>query len=146
MKEIKLKLKNQSRRKDMKVISTKEAPEAIGAYSQAVEANGLIYTSGQIALMPDGTMETTDVEHQAHQVMKNLFYVLEAAGAEFTDVIKTTIYLADMNDFEKVNKVYAHHFEKHRPARSTIAVKTLPKNALVEIECIAIANNHVDFG
>ena len=130
----------------MKFISTKEAPAAIGPYSQAVEVNGFIYTSGQIALMADGTMETTDIEHQTRQVMKNLFYVLQEAGAEFTDVIKTTIYLADMDDFEKVNEIYAHHFEEHRPARSTIAVKSLPKNALVEVECIAIANNHVDFG
>ena len=130
----------------MKFISTKEAPAAIGPYSQAVEVNGFIYTSGQIALMADGTMETTDIEHQTRQVMKNLFYVLQEAGAEFTDVIKTTIYLVDMDDFEKVNEIYAHHFEEHRPARSTIAVKSLPKNALVEVECIAIANNHVDFG
>jgi len=130
----------------MKFISTKEAPQAIGPYSQAVEVNGLIYTSGQIALMPDATMETRGIEYQTKQVMKNLFYVLQEAGAEFTDVIKTTIYLADMNDFDKVNEIYAHHFETHRPARSTIAVKTLPKNALVEIECIAIANNHADFG
>ena len=130
----------------MKFISTKEAPAAIGPYSQAVEVNGFIYTSGQIALMADGTMETTDIEHQTRQVMKNLFYVLQEAGAEFTDVIKTTIYLADMDDFEKVNEIYAHHFEEHRPARSTIAVKSLPRNALVEVECIAIANNHVDFG
>jgi len=130
----------------MKFISTQEAPQAIGPYSQAVEANGLIYTSGQIALMPDGSMETRDIEYQTKQVMKNLFYVLQAAGAEFTDVIKTTIYLADMDDFAKVNEIYAHHFDTHRPARSTIAVKTLPKNALVEIECIAMANNHVDFG
>ena len=130
----------------MKFIATNEAPQAIGPYSQAVEANGLIYTSGQIALMPDGTMEINDIEHQTKQVMKNLYYVLQEAGAEFRDVIKTTIYLADMNDFEKVNEIYAHYFGDHKPARSTIAVKTLPKNALVEIECIAIANNHVDFG
>ncbi|HIP19481.1 MAG TPA: RidA family protein [Sulfurovum sp.] len=130
----------------MKFIATNEAPQAIGPYSQAVEANGLIYTSGQIALMPDGTMEINDIEHQTKQVMKNLYYVLQEAGAEFTDVIKTTIYLADMNDFEKVNEIYAHYFGDHKPARSTIAVKTLPKNALVEIECIAIANNYVDFG
>jgi len=123
----------------MKFIATKEAPQAIGPYSQAIEANGFIYTSGQIALMPDGSMETRGVEHQTHQVMKNLFYVLEAAGAHFNDVIKTTIYLADMNDFQTVNNVYAHYFGTHKPARSTIAVKTLPKNALVEIECIAIA-------
>jgi 2-iminobutanoate/2-iminopropanoate deaminase len=130
----------------MKFISTKEAPAAIGPYSQAVEVNGLIYTSGQIALMPDGKMETTDVEHQTHQVMKNLFYVLEAAGAHFNDVIKTTIYLADMNDFEIVNKVYAHYFGLHKPVRSTVAVKSLPRNALVEIDCIARVDTDVNFG
>jgi len=128
----------------MKLIETKEAPQAIGPYSQAVEANGFIYTSGQIALMPDGNMETRGVEYQTHQVMKNLFYVLEAANAHFNDVIKTTIYLSDMNDFETVNGVYAHYFGTHKPARSTIAVKTLPKNALVEIECIAISG--ADYG
>ena len=123
----------------MKFIETKEAPAAIGPYSQAIEVNGFIYTSGQIALRPDGTMENRGVEQQAHQVMKNLFYVLESAGAHFNDVVKTTIYLADMNDFETVNHVYAHYFGTHKPARSTIAVKTLPKNALVEVECIAIS-------
>ena len=129
----------------MKFISTKEAPEAIGPYSQAVEVNGLIYTSGQIALFPDGTMEIGDVEHQTHQVMKNLFYVLEAAGSHFNDVIKTTIFLADMNDFDKVNKIYAHYFGTHKPVRSTVAVKTLPKNALVEIDCIAVAGTEYHF-
>ncbi|PHS38504.1 MAG: deaminase [Sulfurovum sp.] len=130
----------------MKFISTKEAPEAIGSYSQAIEANGLIYTSGQIALMADGTMEINDVAHQTHQVMKNLFYVLEAAGAHFNDVIKTTIYLSNMDDFDAVNKVYAHYFGAHKPARSTVAVKTLPKNALVEIDCIALVNSDISFG
>jgi len=130
----------------MKFISTKEAPEAIGPYSQAVEVNGFIYTSGQIALFPDGTMEQNDVEHQTHQVMKNLYYVLEAAGAHFNDVVKTTIFLVDMNDFEKVNKIYAHHFGSHKPVRSTVAVKTLPKNALVEIDCIALVNANINFG
>jgi len=130
----------------MKFISTKEAPQAIGPYSQAIAHNGLVYTSGQIALMPDGNMETRDIEYQTKQVMKNLFYVLQEAGAEFNDVIKTTIYLADMDDFATVNEIYAHYFGDHKPARSTIAVKTLPKNALVEIECIAIANNYADFG
>ena len=129
----------------MKFISTKEAPQAIGPYSQAIEAKGFIYTSGQIALMPDGSMETRDVKHQTHQVMKNLYYVLEAANAHFNDVIKTTIYLADMNDFDTVNKVYAHYFGTHKPARSTIAVRTLPKNALVEIECIALAGENYTF-
>ncbi len=129
----------------MKLIATNEAPQAIGPYSQAIEANGLIYTSGQIALKADGTMETGDIEHQTHQVMKNLFYVLEAAGAHFNDVIKTTIYLDSMDDFDSVNKVYAHYFATHKPARSTIAVQTLPKNALVEIECIALAGANYNF-
>lgn len=129
----------------MKLIATKEAPQAIGPYSQAIEANGFIYTSGQIALMPDGNMETRGVEYQTHQVMKNLFYVLEAANAHFNDVIKTTIYLVDMDDFNTVNNVYAHYFGTHKPARSTVAVKTLPKNALVEIECVAISGANYDF-
>jgi len=129
----------------MKFIETSEAPAAIGPYSQAIEANGFIYTSGQIALMPDGSMETRGVEQQTHQVMKNLFYVLEAAGAHFNDVVKTTIYLSDMDDFDIVNKVYAHYFASHKPARSTIAVKTLPKNALVEIECIALSGTDYTF-
>ena len=129
----------------MKIIATKDAPQAIGPYSQAIEANGFVYTSGQIALRPDGTMEERGVEHQTHQVMKNLFYVLEEAGATFADVVKTTIYLADMDDFATVNEVYAHYFGDHKPARSTIAVKTLPKNALVEIECIALASTNYSY-
>jgi 2-iminobutanoate/2-iminopropanoate deaminase len=123
----------------MKFISTNEAPQAIGPYSQAVVVNGFIYTSGQIALTPEGVMAADDVANQTHQVMKNLFYVLEASGAHFNDVIKTTIFLADMNDFDKVNSIYAHYFGSHKPVRSTVAVKTLPKNALVEIDCIALA-------
>jgi len=129
----------------MKIVSTKDAPQAIGPYAQAIEANGFVYTSGQIALRPDGTMEERGIEHQTHQVMKNLFYVLEAAGATFADVVKTTIYLADMDDFATVNEVYAHYFGDHKPARSTIAVKTLPKNALVEIECIALVSTNYNY-
>jgi 2-iminobutanoate/2-iminopropanoate deaminase len=129
----------------MKEIATKEAPQAIGPYSQAIEANGFIFTSGQIALTPEGELVKGDVEIQAHQVMKNLYYVLEAAGAHFNDVVKTTIFLADMNDFEKVNEVYAHYFGLHKPARSTVAVKTLPKNVLVEIECIALGGANYTF-
>jgi 2-iminobutanoate/2-iminopropanoate deaminase len=124
----------------MKFISTKEAPAAIGPYSQAVVANGMIYTSGQIPMNEKGVIEATDVVNQAHQVMKNLFYVLEAAGAHFNDVIKTTIFLTDMDDFEKINEVYSHYFGHHKPARSTVAVRTLPKNVRIEIECIALAN------
>jgi 2-iminobutanoate/2-iminopropanoate deaminase len=124
----------------MKFISTNKAPAAIGPYSQAVVANGIIYTSGQIGMDETGKIVADDVVNQAHQVMKNLFYVLEAANAHFNDVIKTTIFLADMNDFDKVNQVYAHYFGHHKPVRSTVAVKTLPKNVLIEIDCIALAN------
>ena len=124
----------------MKFISTKEAPPAIGPYSQAIVANGMIYTSGQIGMDETGKVVADDVVNQAHQVMKNLFYVLEAAGAHFNDVIKTTIFLTDMDDFAKVNEVYAHYFAHHKPARSTVAVSTLPKNVKIEIECIALAN------
>ena len=130
----------------MKIVATNEAPEAIGPYSQAIVANGLVYTSGQIALMPDGTMEARGIEYQTKQVLKNLYYVLKEAGSGFDQVIKTTIYLTDMDDFGKVNEIYEHYFGDHKPARSTVAVKSLPKNALVEIECIAFADKHVDFG
>jgi len=124
----------------MKFVSTDKAPSAIGPYSQAVVVNGMIYTSGQIAMDEKGVIVADDVVNQTHQVMKNLFYVLEEAGVHFNDVVKTTIFLADMDDFAKVNEVYAHYFGLHKPVRSTVAVKTLPKNALVEIDCIALAN------
>ena len=124
----------------MRFISTDKAPAAIGPYSQAVVVNGMIYTSGQIGMDEKGVVVADDVVNQAHQVMKNLFYVLEEAGAHFNDVIKTTIFLADMDDFTAVNEVYAHHFGHHKPVRSTVAVKTLPKNVLIEIDCIALAN------
>jgi len=130
----------------MKTVATNEAPKAIGPYSQAVIAHGLVYTSGQIALMPDGTMESRGIEYQTKQVFKNLYYVLKEADSNFDHVIKTTIFLADMNDFEKVNEIYAYYFGNHKPARSTVAVKTLPKDALIEIECIAIADKSIDFG
>ncbi len=122
----------------MQFISTTDAPEAIGPYSQAVEVNGLVYTSGQIGLLPDGTLAGEDIETQMHQVMQNLYYVLEAAGAQLTDVIKTNIYLKDMNDFEAINEIYTYHFKEHKPARSTVAVRSLPKDVKIEIDCIAI--------
>ena len=124
----------------MRFISTDNAPAAIGPYSQAVVVNGILYTSGQIGMDEKGVVVADDVVNQTHQVMKNLFYVLEAAGVHFNDVIKTTIYLTDMDDFAKVNEVYAHYFGHHKPVRSTVAVKTLPKNVRVEIDCMAIAN------
>lgn len=130
----------------MKFISTKEAPQAIGPYSQAVVVNGFVYTSGQIGLLPNGELIADDIESQAHQVMKNLFYVLEAANAQFNDVIKTTIFLEDMRDFDKVNAIYAHYFGTHKPVRSTVAVRSLPKNVKIEIDCIALADANVDFG
>ena len=130
----------------MKFISTKEAPQAIGPYSQAVVVNGFVYTSGQIGLLPNGELVADDIENQTHQVMKNLFYVLEAANAQFNDVIKTTIFLEDMRDFDKVNAIYAHYFGTHKPVRSTVAVRSLPKNVKIEIDCIALAGANVDFG
>ena len=124
----------------MKFISTPQAPEAIGPYSQAIVVNGMIYTSGQIAMDEAGKIVADDIINQTHQVLKNLFYVLEASNAHFNDVVKTTVYLADMDDFLKMNEVYAHYFGTHKPVRSTVAVKTLPKNVLVEIDCMALAN------
>ena len=122
----------------MNFISTNNAPSAIGPYSQAVEANGMIYTSGQIGLTPEGIFAAEDVAGQMHQVMKNLTAVLDAGGVTLNEVLKTTIFLADMNDFAIVNDIYASYFGTHRPVRSTVAVKTLPANALVEIDCVAI--------
>ena len=130
----------------MEFVSTSEAPAAIGPYSQAVVVNGLVYTSGQIGLLPNGELADEGVEKQTHQVIKNLYYVLREAGAEFTDVIKTTIFLEDMGDFEIVNEVYAHYFGEHRPARSTVAVRSLPKGVKVEIDCIAVQQADADFG
>jgi len=103
-----------------------------------MKVGDFIFTSGQIALTPDGVMVQDDIELQTTQVMQNLKAVLEAAGSSLQNVVKTTIFLANMDDFAKVNAIYEKWFEGHKPARSTVAVKTLPKNALVEIECIAL--------
>ena len=124
----------------MEFIQTNGAPQAIGPYSQAVKANGIVYTSGQIALTPAGEMCENDVVVQTKQVLKNLTAVLEAAGSSLDKVIKTTIFLDSMDDFATVNEIYAEAFGNHKPARSTVAVKTLPKNALVEIDAIALAD------
>jgi len=121
----------------MQFIKTDKAPQAIGPYSQAVVIGDILYSSGQIALTPEGEMLESNIEIQTEQVLTNLTNVLKEAGTELGKVIKTTIFLADMNDFVKVNEIYAKYFGEHKPARSTVAVKTLPKNALVEIECIA---------
>jgi len=121
----------------MITIQTHDAPQAIGPYSQAIKSGGFVYTSGQIGLMPNGELAGSDVETQTHQVLKNLHYVLEAAGAKMTDVIKTTIYLADMDDFAQVNAIYERYFGDHKPARSTVEVSRLPKDVKIEIDCIA---------
>jgi 2-iminobutanoate/2-iminopropanoate deaminase len=124
----------------VKFVQTDKAPQAIGPYSQAVKVNGMVYTSGQIALTPEGEMCENDVVIQTKQVLKNLTAVLEAAGSGLDKVIKTTIFLDSMDDFATVNEIYAEAFGDHKPARSTVAVKTLPKNALVEIDAIALAD------
>lgn len=121
----------------MNKIHTNNAPEAIGPYSQAVECGGLIYTSGQIAINPEsGQIESNDIKDQTTQVMKNLTAVLEAAGSSVDKAIKTVCFLADMNDFATFNEIYGEYFTS-KPARSCVAVKQLPKNALVEVEVIA---------
>lgn len=122
----------------MKFVQTNKAPSAIGPYSQAVVANGMVFTSGQIALTPEGVMLEDDVVVQTKQVLKNLQAVLEEAGSSMGGVVKTTIFLASMDDFATVNEIYAEAFGSHKPARSTVAVKTLPKNALVEIDAVAL--------
>jgi 2-iminobutanoate/2-iminopropanoate deaminase len=122
----------------MNYISTEKAPKAIGPYSQAVNMGDLIFTSGQIALRPDGTLNDGDIQIQTTQVLTNLSEVLKEGESDLNHVLKTTIFLADMNDFAEVNKIYATFFNEHKPARSTVAVKTLPLGVKVEIEAIAI--------
>ena len=120
-----------------KIIHTSNAPEAIGPYSQAVTVGNLVFTSGQIAINPaSGAVEATTIEEQTEQVCKNLKAVLEASGSSLEKVVKTVCFLADMNDFAAFNGVYAKYFVG-KPARSCVAVKTLPKNVLVEIDTVA---------
>ena len=121
----------------MKVVYTDKAPAAIGPYSQAMILNGVLFTSGQIPVNPaTGEISGDTIEAQAEQVMKNLGEVLKEAGSSFEKAVKTTCFLADMGDFAKFNEVYAKYFV-NKPARSCVAVKTLPKNVLCEVEVIA---------
>ena len=120
-----------------KQISTKNAPQAIGPYSQAISSNGFLFISGQLGVTPAGEFAGSIIEAQAEQSLENLKNILAEAGLTFDNAVKTTIFLADMGDFVKVNTVYAKFFKEPYPARSTVAVKTLPKDALVEIELIA---------
>lgn len=122
---------------ELKTVSTEKAPAAIGPYSQAIVCGEMVFTSGQIPIDPStGKAEATTIEAQAEQVMKNLGEVLKAAGTDFEKAVKTTCFLADMGDFSAFNAVYAKYFTT-KPARSCVAVKTLPKNVLVEVEVIA---------
>lgn len=121
----------------LQVVSTASAPAAIGPYSQAVRFGGLLYTSGQIPLTPAGELAAGGIEEQTRQVLTNLQAVLAAEGATLADVIKTTVFLKDMNQFAAFNEVYASFFGDHKPARSTVEVARLPKDVFVEIEGIA---------
>ncbi|MCQ2432699.1 MAG: Rid family detoxifying hydrolase [Clostridia bacterium] len=122
-------------------ISTANAPAAIGPYTQAIVARGMVYTSGQIALNPEtGAVDGTTITEQTHRVCKNLTAVLEAANSSMEKAVKTTCFLADMADFAAFNEVYAQYFTD-KPARSCVAVKTLPKNVLVEVEVVAETND-----
>ena len=124
----------------MRTLHTDNAPAAIGPYSQAVIANGFLFTAGQIPLDPSsGEIVPGDVVAQARQVFKNLEAILTEAGATWQDVVKTTVYLQDMADFPRVNEVYAEAFGSARPARSTVQVAALPRGAAVEIDVIAVA-------
>jgi len=122
----------------LEIISTQNAPQPIGPYSQAIRLGNLLFTSGQIAIDPiSGELVPSSVAEQTHRVLKNLTAVLKAAGTDLNSVVKTTIYLKNMNDFAKVNEVYAEYFYQTAPARSTVEVNRLPKDVLVEIDCIA---------
>jgi 2-iminobutanoate/2-iminopropanoate deaminase len=125
----------------LRIVHTDHAPAAIGPYSQAIVANGFVFTAGQIALDPaTGQVVEGDVVAQAEQVLTNLGAVLERAGASWSSVVKTTVFLADMKDFPRVNEVYARVFGDSRPARSTVAAAGLPRNVLVEIDAVALVD------
>ncbi len=119
------------------IIATDDAPKAIGPYSQAVKVGGLVFTAGQIALLPDGTFAGGDITAQTHRVMQNLAAVLTAAGSGVEHIVKSTCFLADMNDFAAFNEVYGSYLKGNLPARSTVQVARLPKDALVEVEVVA---------
>jgi 2-iminobutanoate/2-iminopropanoate deaminase len=124
-----------------KIISTTEAPAAVGPYSQAIRAGNLIFCSGQIPLDPkSGKIVEGDITAQARRVMENITAVLRAEGLTFENIVKTTIFLTDLGDFQSVNELYGSYFKSDPPARSTVQVSALPKGANVEIEVIAIAN------
>lgn len=121
------------------IINTPDAPAPIGPYSQAVQVDNTLFLSGQVAINPEtGNLETGDIQTETNQVMQNLKAVLKSAGMDFTNVVKTTIFLSDMNLFSAVNEVYGKYFSSDFPARETVAVKTLPKSVNVEISMVAV--------
>ncbi len=120
------------------VVSTADAPQAIGPYSQAITIDNLVFCSGQIPLRPDGTLVEGDISAQTRQVLTNLKGLLEAAGSSLAQVVKTTVFLADMGEFAAMNAIYGEFFQAEPPARSTVQVSRLPRDVRVEIEAIAI--------
>ena len=122
-----------------KIISTENAPKALGPYSQGVEANGMLFISGQVPVNPlTGQVVEGGIQEQTEQVMKNIGAILKAAGYDYTDVVKSTCLLSDMSDFQEMNVVYSKYYPKNPPARAAFAVKTLPLHVMIEIETIAI--------
>lgn len=120
------------------IIQTPSAPAAIGPYSQAVKSGNLLFCSGQIALIPEtGELDTADIKTETHRVMKNIGALLKSQGLDYSNIVKTTIFMAEMSDYASVNEVYASYFESDFPAREAVAVKTLPKNVNVEITVTA---------
>ncbi|MGY3717085.1 RidA family protein [Sutcliffiella cohnii] len=122
----------------MKIVKTLNAPQAIGPYSQGVVVNNMFYSSGQIPLKPNGELVNGNVQEQTHQVFQNLKAVLEAAGASLETVVKATVFIKNMEDFQAINEVYGEYFHSHKPARSCVEVARLPKDVLIEIEVIAL--------
>lgn len=123
------------------IIQTQAAPAPIGPYNQAIKANGMVFVSGQVAIIPEtGELEISNIQSETHQVMKNLTAILETAGTSLDKVVKTTIFLSDMSLFAEVNEVYGSYFTEAFPARETVAVKGLPKGVNVEISVIALAS------
>ncbi|RST71133.1 RidA family protein [Siminovitchia acidinfaciens] len=122
----------------MRIVETNNAPAAIGPYSQGIIVNNMFYSSGQIPLTPEGELVGGSVEEQAHQVLRNVQGVLEAAGASLDSVVKTTVFIKNMDDFGAINEIYAQYFSEHKPARSCVEVARLPKDVLLEMEVIAL--------
>ncbi|RIO48081.1 RidA family protein [Staphylococcus hominis] len=120
----------------MKTINTNKAPEALGPYSHAMVVNNLVFTSGQIPLDTEGNIVSSDVKEQTKQVLENLSVVLEEAGSDLNSVVKATIFISDMNEFQQINEVYGSYFNGHQPARSCVEVSRLPKDVKVEIELV----------